>query len=128
MGFALTVNHRICVLPVTTNGDIRNFQSDKLLDVVIVSGKCIFKRHLKTTASASWIALSRKSSLDPHPHVVIATRGTNLHANTFGSPDVDQGFRNFQTKASPILNAPSPLVCSMVGSIVEELVNKVSIC
>lgn len=60
------------------------------------------------------------------PDIVVAAGGTEFDRNVL-SKDLFEDFKNFQTKPGTVFFTAAPLICTMVGSGIEELMDDVSV-
>lgn len=61
------------------------------------------------------------------PHVVITTTWTEFHSNSIGAEDVNYSFEDLKTQSCPIFNTSTPLVGPLIGCVIKELMDHVSI-
>ena len=60
------------------------------------------------------------------PNVIVTSSRTEFYGNVTAK-DFFDSFQHFKAKTRTVLNTPSPLVCALVGSIVEKLGDKISV-
>jgi hypothetical protein len=60
------------------------------------------------------------------PNIIETSRRTEFYGNVTAKDFFDR-FQHFKAETRTVLNTPSPLVCAVVGSIVEKLSDKVSV-
>jgi hypothetical protein len=60
------------------------------------------------------------------PNIIVTSSRTEFYGNVTAKDFLDS-FQYFKPETRTVLNTPSPLVCAVVGSIVEKLGDKVSV-
>lgn len=111
---------------VSAQLDIGDVHRSELFDVVRERLDGIFERHL-AEASLSAGSLRVSELQDTYSNVAVPSTWGDLDSDTFRSKDVNKCLNSFQSKSSTVLDGSSPLVCTLVRSVVQELVGEIPV-
>jgi hypothetical protein len=61
------------------------------------------------------------------PHIIVPTAGSKLNSRAACTKDANDGFENLQHEAAAVLDATTPLIGTLVGARVNELIREISV-
>ena len=61
------------------------------------------------------------------PNVVVATCRVDTHTDPMCAPDIYENFESLETEACAVRGGATPLVCTVIDCVVEELLDKISV-
>lgn len=103
--------------------NVRKLHLGELRDVVGVCLDGVGKWH-----SREFVRNNVPEKIDGYlPHVVVATTRVYLDTHASGAPDLDEDLDDLKTEARAILNRATPFVGTLVGGVIEELLDQVSV-
>ncbi len=61
------------------------------------------------------------------PNVVVPSSRVQLDSHPVCAPDIDGSFEHLQAETRTVFHAPTPLVSTLVGGVIEELLNEIPV-